>query len=109
MATARSRRGHSDMERVTYEVHRHGRTYLHTIWRPRDQQWQAGADGLFSNGVYHGRMECVPYARRVSGIELTGDAYLWWNEAAGRYERGNMRASGTSRSSPRWSTNERSS
>ena len=83
------------MERVTYEVHRHGRTYLHTVWRPRDQQWQAGADGLFSSGVYHGWMECVPYARRVSGIELTGDAYLWWNEAAGRYERGNMPAPGS--------------
>jgi len=31
---------------------------------------------------------CVPYARDVSHIELTGDAFLWWAEAAGRYARG---------------------
>ena len=84
------------MERVTYAVHRHGRTYLHTVWRPRDHRWEAGADGLYSSGVYHGGwMECVPYARRVSGIELTGDAYLWWGEAAGRYERGNVPTPGS--------------
>ncbi len=32
--------------------------------------------------------ECVPYARRVSGIQLRGDAYTWWNKAAGIYARG---------------------
>jgi CHAP domain. len=31
---------------------------------------------------------CVPYARDVSHIDLTGDAFLWWAEAAGRYQRG---------------------
>jgi hypothetical protein len=84
-----SRHGGATMERVTYTVHRHGRTYLRTVWRPRNRNWEAMSDTLYSSGVYHGGwMECVPYARRVSGIELTGDAYLWWNEAAGRYERG---------------------
>jgi len=29
----------------------------------------------------------VPYARAVSGIELSGDAYEWWGEAAGVYPR----------------------
>jgi surface antigen len=33
-------------------------------------------------------LQCVPYAREVSHIELTGNAYLWWAEAAGRYARG---------------------
>jgi len=33
--------------------------------------------------------ECVPYARNVSGIELYGDAWTWWEGAAGRFERGN--------------------
>lgn len=33
-------------------------------------------------------MQCVPYARRVSGIELKGDAYTWWRQADGRYDRG---------------------
>ncbi len=32
-------------------------------------------------------LTCVPYARATSGIELSGDAYQWWDEAAGRYPR----------------------
>ena len=35
-----------------------------------------------------GPMQCVPYARQVSGIDLRGDAWTWWGQAAGRYERG---------------------
>jgi hypothetical protein len=31
---------------------------------------------------------CVPYARGVSGISLRGDAWTWWDGAAGRYARG---------------------
>ena len=36
-----------------------------------------------------GGISCVPYAREVSGIELTGNAATWWDEAAGLYARGN--------------------
>ena len=32
-------------------------------------------------------MECAPYAREVSGIQLYGDAADWWEAAAGRYGR----------------------
>ena len=32
-------------------------------------------------------LSCVPYARDVSGIQLSGDAYEWWGEAQGRYPR----------------------
>jgi hypothetical protein len=32
-------------------------------------------------------LTCVPYARAVSGIALAGDAWQWWDEAAGRYPR----------------------
>ena len=35
-------------------------------------------------------LQCVPYARVASGIELRGDAWRWWNEAAGVYERGHL-------------------
>ncbi len=34
------------------------------------------------------REECVPYARRVSGIPIRGDAHTWWAQAASRYQRG---------------------
>ena len=33
-------------------------------------------------------LECVPFARQVSGIQLYGDAHTWWDQAAGQYERG---------------------
>ena len=33
-------------------------------------------------------LQCVPYARVASGIDLRGDAWKWWNAAAGTYERG---------------------
>lgn len=33
-------------------------------------------------------VQCVPYARQISGIDLKGDAWMWWQAAAGRYDRG---------------------
>jgi surface antigen len=32
--------------------------------------------------------QCVPYARAHSGIDIRGDAYTWWSQAAGRFARG---------------------
>jgi hypothetical protein len=32
-------------------------------------------------------VSCVPYARARSGIALSGDAWGWWDAAAGRYPR----------------------
>ena len=33
-------------------------------------------------------LQCVPYAREVSGIQIYGDAWTWWDQAAGHYARG---------------------
>lgn len=32
--------------------------------------------------------QCVPFARAASGIQIFGDAWTWWDQADGRYERG---------------------
>ncbi|PXA93249.1 CHAP domain-containing protein [Nostoc sp. 3335mG] len=32
--------------------------------------------------------QCVPFARAASGIEIYGDAWTWWDQAEGRYQRG---------------------
>ncbi len=32
-------------------------------------------------------LDCVPFARALSGIHLSGDAADWWREADGRYAR----------------------
>jgi hypothetical protein len=34
-------------------------------------------------------LQCVPYARALSGVTIFGDAHTWWEQAAGKYERGN--------------------
>ena len=36
-----------------------------------------------SNGI-----SCVPYARSVTGMAVSGNAWQWWTSAAGTYERG---------------------
>lgn len=35
-------------------------------------------------------LQCVPYARRVSGIRIFGDAHTWWGQAEGHYARGHQ-------------------
>lgn len=32
-------------------------------------------------------MQCVPFARDLSGIQLKGDAVVWWGQAEGKYDR----------------------
>jgi surface antigen len=43
------------------------------------------ADPFDTTGI----LQCVPYARSLSGIGLHGDAWTWWDRAAGIYARGN--------------------
>jgi hypothetical protein len=73
---------------------------------PRSPEQPAPSAGLESNGPFattsgfapppapplSARMECVPYARAVTGIAIRGDAWSWWEQAAGRYERGRVPA-----------------
>lgn len=44
---------------------------------------------------YSSRLQCVPYARTASGIEIYGNANTWWQQAEGRYPRSGMPASGS--------------
>tara|TARA_R110000824_G_scaffold252106_2_gene440820 strand:- start:17506 stop:18186 length:681 start_codon:yes stop_codon:yes gene_type:complete len=45
-------------------------------------------------------LQCVPFAREMSGIQIYGDAHSWWNQAAGTYQRGTMPAEGAVLSLP---------
>src|SRR6218665_2414544 len=51
-------------------------------------------------------LQCVPYARRGTGVQIYGDAHTWWGQADGRYAKGGVpkvgavmsfRANGSSR------------
>jgi surface antigen len=33
-------------------------------------------------------LQCVPFAREISGIEIHGNAKTWWHQAEGKYQRG---------------------
>ncbi len=35
-----------------------------------------------------GGLQCVPFARQLSGIAIRGNANTWWSQAEGRYARG---------------------
>lgn len=47
--------------------------------------WASSQSSVRGRG---GRLQCVPFARENSGIELIGNANTWWGKAAGVYERG---------------------
>ena len=38
--------------------------------------------------------ECVPFARAASGIRIYGDAWTWWDQADGKYRRGDSPRTG---------------
>ncbi len=40
-------------------------------------------------------LQCVPYAREVSGVQIYGDAYTWWDQAQGRFARSTMPSQGS--------------
>jgi surface antigen len=50
----------------------------------------ADLNGVSGGGGSHlpAYLQCVPYARRVTGIQIFGDAHTWWGQAEGRYARG---------------------
>lgn len=54
--------------------------------RPLAPDMGAGIEDRAEPGLPY--IQCVPYARQVSGIQLYGDAHTWWDQAANRYARG---------------------
>lgn len=62
---------------------------------PRVGQWAIAtyaatlvAAPLSASGLLDYVGQCVPFARAASGIQIYGDAWTWWSQADGRYDRG---------------------
>jgi len=53
------------------------------------------AGALFFSAASASALQCVPYARDISGISLSGNAWTWWSAAAGRYDRGQSPIAGS--------------
>lgn len=50
----------------------------------------------YTRGRYaYGGIQCVPYARTASGIQIKGNAANWWENADGVYERGQVPEEGS--------------
>lgn len=43
----------------------------------------------------YGGISCVPYARMVTGMQISGNGGRWWYNAAGTYDRGHRPESGS--------------
>jgi hypothetical protein len=41
------------------------------------------------------RLQCVPFARQASGVDIYGDANTWWRQAAGRFPRSSSPTTGS--------------
>lgn len=50
---------------------------------------------LVSSRPAEAAWSCVPYARSVSDIDVPGDAWQWWNNASGEYNKGQRPAAGS--------------
>ena len=61
---------------------------VHSSARAAWQHYGRHARFLARSGHSGGHLQCVPFARMDSGIELTGIARDWWENAAGVYQRG---------------------
>ncbi len=47
-----------------------------------------GVAGGFAGQAIAAPLQCVPYARDHSGIDIHGNAWTWWEQARGVYARG---------------------
>ncbi len=57
--------------------------------RPRPESADAMLSASVKPEILNGQapLQCVPFARDASGVEIHGDANRWWKLAAGKYTR----------------------
>jgi hypothetical protein len=55
---------------------------------PARVAWHGKLAPTWRQAARGGGISCVPFARKDSGIELAGNAWQWWDHAAGVYARG---------------------
>ncbi len=72
------------------EIGRFGRSHA-----GRGQSWPYASEAPALSYGHSGGIQCVAFARSDSGIELSGNANRWWDNAAGIYERGSRPESGS--------------
>jgi hypothetical protein len=77
---------------------------LPATFHVRQVAWHGKHAATWHRVARGGGMSCVPFARRDSGIQLSGNAWQWWGNASGVYARGQVPEAGSVlafRSNPR--------
>lgn len=72
----------------------YGRGYT-AHYRGYSRSGRAATGYVAGRGTGRGGMSCVPYARSVTGMNVSGNAWQWWHNAAGLYSRGQMPEAGS--------------
>ncbi|HUB16972.1 MAG TPA: CHAP domain-containing protein [Acetobacteraceae bacterium] len=73
-------------------AHRAAHAGYHTVWTVGHGRF-ASRHGRLVGRTWHvvaRGISCVPFARSDSGIALSGNAWEWWDHAAGVYARGHV-------------------
>jgi surface antigen len=63
--------------------------------RPTAQHAPARRVATRASYGFSGGISCVPYARAVTGMDVSGNGRDWWHGAAGRYARGHRPQEGS--------------
>jgi surface antigen len=56
----------------------------------RSEQQAATAKLALNQGALPPPTQCAPFVREISGLPIYGDAWTWWDQAAGQYGRGTL-------------------
>jgi surface antigen len=70
----------------------HARDAHHTVSRVTHASVHLAAARGYAGRtrVHYSGISCVPYARNATGITVAGNAWQWWDNAAGTYQRGEV-------------------
>lgn len=64
---------------------------IRTSYHPAQLKLRYATHGItYSRRYAYGGVSCVPFARSDSGIDVAGNAWQWWENAAGVYARGSV-------------------
>jgi surface antigen len=86
-ASASSNRNHPSLTRASYHYAAYGR---HTPGASAHSRY-----ARHGRRFAYGGISCVPFARNDSGISVAGNAWEWWDNAAGVYARGSVPEAGS--------------
>ena len=89
IVAATSQAAQSDRQDATSTLHPH-LISNRMLSGPSDKSSDGRSIGDRRAGGYALGVSCVPYARQISGIQVTGNAWQWWHRAAGVYARGDQ-------------------